>query len=601
MVDYVTMHHQVLNAFLDTFGDRAQVMSEIRAYWAQPESSTHPLDIYHHLIETRVRNGTIGKARADILERHFADSFLPEPTTGYLPKHRMPLIEAVNALYAREKPERRVYRVEADIGNLGGLNRDIGGAGGSRTLADAVVRVMAGILREELETQGQVTAIRQGGDELCLFVKPRHGHHRETATEACVRAQKRIAEFILAAGLRDLPHTKKNHPPGVGIGVAVVDDREPSEIAKRDALEAGILHSKGHFQSLLGGASQSAAALDMSKLKQALTEPGYAHERMFSDYAKPIKSRVASRDADADFSGDTPEEMLAHRLVKKLQAADPTHPITEDESRLLRQTVKLSRKYDFVTGLPMYGAIQHEVAPNFGARFGNNAHLVHIDFNNLGGGNKLGSWVGDAMARQFVECIKVAMEACGLSELEPYLASQGGGKFALLLPQSTARDTLKEFANQLEYALTEASAKPLSLTAEQVEKTSAIMRALAIEEINSRQARGGISLGHRPIPVALPRITMNDINGVKSRRNGSSVVCHTVRVDINGLDFGKAMEPLEQMAGKAQNAIADFHECRWQRLRSSGKKNTQEHHAPGTLLKSWQAPERLAEIGKLKL
>jgi GGDEF domain-containing protein len=595
------MHHQVLNAFLDVFGDRAEVMSEIRSYWARPESFTNPVEIYRYLLELRVSRGVLSRARADVLEKYFAESFLPEPTTGYLPKHRLPLIEALNMLHARENPERRIYRVEADIGNLGGLNRDIEAAGGGRSLADAVVRVMSGILREELETQGQVTAIRQGGDELCLFVKANNGFHRETVTEACSRAQRRIADFVLAAGLRDLPHTKNNHPPGVGIGVAVVDDREPSEITKRDELESGILESKGYFQTLLGDASPSASALELNRLQHALTEPGFSNERMFSDYARLMKARGNLLDGDADFGGDTPDDMLMRRLGRGLQAAEPAQGITEEESRLLEHTVKLSRKYDFVTGLPMYGAVQHEIAPNFSAHFGSNAHLVHIDFNNLGGGNKLGSWVGDAMAKQFVECIAGAMETSGFSEFMPYLSSQGGGKFALLLPQSIACDALKAFANHLGAALMHASAKPLPLTAEQVERTNAIMRALAIEEINSRRDKGGIDLSHRPIPVALPVITINDINGVKSRRNGSSVVCHTLHVDTKGLDFGSAMEPLEKMANMAQNTIADFHERRWQRLRGEKPRANAESHAPGTLLKSWQTPERLAEVGKIKL
>ena len=90
-----------------------------------------------------------------------------------------------------------------------------------------------------------------------------------------------------------------------------------------------------------------------------------------------------------------------------------------------------------------------------------------MDFSNLGGGNLLGSWVGDRMAHQFAACLRETYRALDLEEYLPYLTSNRGGRFTALLPPELSQETRQAFTTILKEKLEAATHVPLPLTAEE--------------------------------------------------------------------------------------------------------------------------------------
>jgi hypothetical protein len=556
-VNHAASHTHVLNTFLDAFGERKKVLSEIRDYWHRSgTTTTNPIELYGYLIGRCVERGECSAARAEIFKRHFEDSFAPDVTTGYLPKHRLPLIEALNTLYTQTKGEQRLYRVEADIGNLGGLNRHILEIGGSRILADAVVRVMAGILREELDAQGKVTAIREGGDELCLFVKPNTGNNQQTVDNACKRAQQRIAEFIQILGLKDVRHSKAGKPAGVGIGMGIADCRMAKEDERQAMLEEGIKKSKEHYQTLLEKTAPVANGVDIKHIRDRLAAP----ESPYAQYAKPIGAAVRLLDGDKDFGGKTPQYAMRNRLERALMKVDSPFYMSDVEQRLLEHTQTLTEKLDFVTGLPIASDISSDLVPNFSVNHGNCAKLVLIDFNNIGGANRLGMATGDALSGLFKECVAEGMVASGFKNFLPYLASQGGGRFALLLPESASTKNVRALAGAIEKTLQERSGvtlKELGLSPAQLLQARNALLAINNEELALRVNSANDTAQKRRIRFDPERVAVRDIYHTHGRGQGSHAVLHAVSFAIGKNNPDVLLNQMQLLAEGSQKDITN--------------------------------------------
>ncbi len=570
MVTEVT--HAPYQDFLAAFGEAAAVSAEINTYW-QGGGSPEPVAVYNHLVDARVNSKAISQARGELLKRYFAESFAPEPVTTFAPKHREPLIKALMEAYAKAKPNQRIFRVEADIINLGGLNAALNPEPESgktppprrdsdKKIANAVIRVMAGIWREEiakLGKDGNATAIRHGGDELCMYVLPQEDVSKEQIDEANVRAQERIAEFIQQAGLRNVVHTKQEKPPGVGAGFAVTDihdeeHRLRSAVAISCALDKAIHSSKDAFQAMFGKPDANAAPVPLEQVERALADARW------KNYAEQASSTTL--EADTDFTGDTPDAAEEARLARAVKKASESADLSDAEQQLTTATANLCRKIDFVTGLPEFGVMASQLMPNFKANHGNNAMLVHVDFNNLGGGNKLGPWVGDAVAKLFADCVTEAMKTNGHQAFLPYLASQGGGKFALLLPklegaQANAEQVTRVWA-EIENNLLTRSKQPLPLTDEEFAATKDIVRA---EETTQKAKRNGgaeKSASRKLLDDNATSIALADISNLKSRRHGSRIVCTKALVDLDAPKLKETMDAQEANAAHGQGVIAQI-------------------------------------------
>lgn len=569
--------------FLSAFGEgRDAVAQEIKQYWQSAGAKPFPVDVYKHLVENRIQSGSISRARGEFLNAYFAKSFAPGQVTGYIQKHREPLIYSALKEYGSVQSGRAIHHVEADIMNLGGLNRDMKLAVAKRkgwnpeqlteeqkyvvkhegeALANKVIRVMADILHEEVGALGDVIPIRHGGDELILFVMTKNQFDQYDVANAVDVAHQRISEFISEAGLDGVVHTKQEKLPGVGIGIAnqhfaPVDHGGQSDY--RAALEAAIDESKRRFQNSLNDRKNKTTEVSVAKVNEALNSD------TFKRYAQPKPAQQPLLADDPDVSGSSPDDATKRRLLRHVEKLGDG-ALTCDERRLVEATSALCHKIDFVNGLPTFNAFQNEIAPYFEQHYGAKAKLVHVDFNNLGGGNKLGEMVGDAMSRVFRDCIQNALDHMRLDEFRPCLASQGGGKFVMLLPKETPQQALYDLQDEIEKQLFHRSQEKL-LSQEQEAQVIEKLRKID-DEGRQKRANSG-----RPAEGATRRrdifekggITIANISNLKSRQKGSHAICVFDDIALEGgARLNLKMDRLEERASRLQTTVAGLHERRF--------------------------------------
>jgi hypothetical protein len=614
MSDAATTAPKEFTQFCAAFGEPATVRREIEDFWANG-GSPFPDKVYEHLVQNRMANGGISRERGQFLIDYFRESFAPEPVTGYIPKHREPLITAFANAYASTQKHSLIFRVEADIMNLGGLNEAIKTAMGqgreveARELANSVIRVMTNILRKKLEPlapPGHVCPIRSGGDELSIYVNPWHTFDESELKAAIAEAESEMAEFIRTAGLRDIVHLKKGKNPGVGMGCSVanlVDTNGTlqSEIQLRQKLERGISLAKDGFQEKLGPQRQDPKSIvrasvvkddsERESFKTAQPKTNYIpsiaqiesafNPSAYSEYLTPAEASPSLLQDDSEFNGENPEDARLQRAKRAMNSLPKGHE-SAVELKLLEDTIDLTRKIDAVTDLPLFGSIEHSIIPNFRVQCGDKARLIHIDFNNMGGGNKLGPWVGDAMAKVFAQCITEAMKEKKLHKYLPYLTSQGGGKFTLLLPEKVGDRLLPEQLTtaiekklvarsqekllrripeeEINAAATEEEKSALHLQQEKFEASVALIQEEGLKELKKRvNSTSGEQQKMRPILINPDFITINDINNTKSRRQGSHVVTLSKTINLATTSVMATVEQLEAKTRIGQNkSIEDF-------------------------------------------
>lgn len=162
--------------------------------------------------------GNVPDAALDAIRRQFAPKATLDPVTGLLSREAFRSTIDVAKAKAADSARPAAY-IEADFGNLGGLNAAFGT---SRT--DPHLRAVADILREEAERAGadEVAVFRKGGDEFGVILS---GATVEVAEAAATRARQRVADYSRELGLDAIPHTKGGREPGVALhfGVAPIE------------------------------------------------------------------------------------------------------------------------------------------------------------------------------------------------------------------------------------------------------------------------------------------------------------------------------------------------------------------------------------------
>lgn len=146
-----------------------------------------------------------------------------DPVTSFnnAPFRLTKLTEAIKKV--RNSGERAVY-VEADIGNLNGLNAKLG-----HSRANEVFAEIAAIFKKELSTAGKVSlSFRHGGDEISAIV---YGTKSSVVEKRLQRVATLIEERMRQRGLHDLPHSKAGRLPGVRLcyGHAEINPGVPAE------------------------------------------------------------------------------------------------------------------------------------------------------------------------------------------------------------------------------------------------------------------------------------------------------------------------------------------------------------------------------------
>lgn len=532
-------HHpqkNMFNAFCQAFGQQDDVAREIEKFWAAGGSPL-PQAVYAHLVRKLKEKGDLSDSQEAFLTRYFNESFAPERTTGYADKHREPLLADFAEAYAKGGA-RPMFRIEADIMNLSGFNRAITGDKGVKShLADGIIRVMAGILKEELERCGTTSAIRHGGDELCLYVNAKD---KATVDQALNRAHQAIAILMDEAKLSNIVHEKSGKMPGVGIGAAAITLKGQNKLVQYKALQAGVKAAKEAFQSeYLGPANQHAEANAQppalaDHIRQLL---GEKYKRYLAPSHEEAKSPLITR----PLSNTDPEIDRFNKLEHFFGQEQP-----EALLKLLEGTHTLTANRDPVTGLLLFKHMRREILPHFIAKqkgAAKKAKLVHVDFNNVGGGNELGYWVGNAMRDSFAQCICGALQEMGLGSFAPYLAAQDGGKFALLLPAELSPQHINELSTAIEIQLVKRADNRIYLRAEEMEESLKLMES--DERYADRRAA---------IPAA-GHLTINDVMSVKSPHfHGSHVM-----VAAKDFDASKPYIPLGKLMRELESEVAQKH------------------------------------------
>jgi GGDEF domain-containing protein len=148
-------------------------------------------------LEFAAARGVSAEVATELFRETLSSQSFADPVTGFgiAPEHIPMLVSAVAAARAGGK----VFYVEADVHNLGGLNAAL-----TYEEANVVFAHYAKILRENLEgvitgagvRGGQLCAVRHGGDEFSFVVMAEDGLAKEALAAALDTTRTEISAYV---------------------------------------------------------------------------------------------------------------------------------------------------------------------------------------------------------------------------------------------------------------------------------------------------------------------------------------------------------------------------------------------------------------------
>lgn len=521
------VHRGMEKALKSNLGSARQaVTEEIVAHWQQEGKLTHPMDVYNHLINKRVDQGTISHERAQLLQAAFADTFAPEQSTGYHAKHREELMEGLARLYVEKFPSASpVHNIKADISNLGGLNKAMEDAAlklskenpseferllrkhgitvpaststdeeqltaaarlGKR-MADRVMHHMCSITKAQIDGVCKtVLDTRIGGDELGFMAQLKDGVTPEMLEIVYRQAQRANAQFIgdtklLIEHAKDLDLKEEHRRLGTGLGLGSSQLTPFPTTNEQQTLSGLIGDSKDVQQDFIRRIRQTRQGDESRVQTPSLTEIDAALES--SLYAShTVKTHPIGPELNVVQSIVIPDAQRENALLHALEKAGQT-PLSPQEEHLAIGTFNLLRRNDPVTKLPMFENMQQDQLPYFihqhahktdsaGKKVG--TKLVHVDFGMAtASGNALSEDIGDATIRHARDTTLKSLHRSGLGEFTAYVAAQPGSKFTILVPGNTSDETLQTFYQNLQQELARSASEPLRLSPEALAEAQA--------------------------------------------------------------------------------------------------------------------------------
>lgn len=576
--------HNFLAAFspdkADSTPDVEKTIQELQTFWQDKGSLATPVEMFDHLMKKQVEDGKVSAAPADVLTRTFNESFAPEHSTGYLAKHREPIVEALAQLYVeRMKPKNTVWRIEGDISNLGGLNNAMLASSEAlkasdaeafnamlqkngikrtdnqavaklgRAMADRVMHTICHITNEHLKNAADVIPVRKGGDEISFIAVTHKGVSGDALKEALHQTQTDVAQFVISTGLI-IPHTKypgERRRSGVGIGLHAVDMTLYGRDEQQQLIAQGIPKSKeAYLRALHRSEPMEISVPDMKQL-----------DAMLDVFPAPAPRNTTLRLGHIEPGRVVEDKRKLKKLIETLESTGGT-ALTDEERKAAAAVHAMVRKNDFVTNLPLFENMQEDQLPGFMAKYGNRGgglRMVNIDFSNVAGGNELSEDTGNAVLRKFRDVTLASMHKSGLGEYTEGLAVRPGGKFTLLLPSAVTEDIFAKFALNLKQGLDDAMSKPLKLTERELQDIR--------ENIGARenlQAIYGAKGEKLQDDKGALSVKIADIVNPKTRLQGSSVVMTFTKDPISfEQTLGDQLRPLEADAEKRQKQVASYH------------------------------------------
>lgn len=578
---------KALREFLSAFSppnadgvpDFEKPTQELQKFWQEKGSLTTPVEMFDHLMKQQVQDGKVSAARAEVLTRVFNDSFAPEHSTGYLAKHREPIVEALSQLYVeRTKPKGTVWRIEGDISNLGGLNKamlasaeelklndasafntmlqkngisrddDQAVSKLGRAMADRVMHAICHITNEHLKNKAEVTPVRKGGDEISFIAVTQKGVSGDALKAALHETQTDVAQFVISTGLI-IPHTKypgERRRAGVGIGLHAVDMTLHGRDEQQQLIAQGIPRSKEAYLRTLHRSEP--LEINVPDMKQL--------DAMLDVFPSPAPRNTMLRLGHIKPSVLQEDERKLNSFIETLESTGGTK-LNDAEKKAAVAVQAMVRKNDFVTSLPLFENMQEDQLPPFMVKFGDRGgglKLINIDFSNVAGGNELSEDTGNAMLRKFRDVLLTSINRAGLYEYTEGLAVRPGGKFALLVPSDVTTDTIAKLTLGVKQGLDDEMNKPLMLTKrEQQDVLENIGAREKLQDVYGakgeklQDGKGGFS------------VKINDIVNPKTRLHGSSVVVTFTKDPITfDKTLGDQLRPLEADAENRQKQIASY-------------------------------------------
>ena len=566
----------------------AEVKAAIKDHWDAEKTFTPLPDLYNALMDESVKKeSAAGRADrhisapvADVLTRLFAESFRPEQTTGYAPKHRAPLINALAQHYADtyrthedpSDPTAPIYRVKIDIANLGGLNRELEKLDkeNGRRLADQVLGIITGVLANNLAEHGTIVPIRSGGDEMEILITPKADGQPAKDKKAAIEdelteVQETISQFIHAAGMDSIIHLKNANNPykaGVNFGFSIVPIRHDKLWETRLA-EAEIATSKllwemtqreENIPIVAVAPDDPRSIVERERLDEALEK--YRSNKYNCDTPlttpHPIPNAITT-----EALKEKPPELARRKKYELLAEQAKGAALNPDEIRAISALHALTKRVDHVTGLPMFSDMQTDLLPHIlahGAKK-SGARLVHFDFSNMAGGNLIGEWVGDAMGKAYTRMLQTALRLYDLSAYTPYLTSQGGGKFALLVPMDITKPGHRHYMTSIRRNISsdlggeDPNAIDIHRFLSEEERQQAFARVQQIEEYYAKPQIAAIE--------NTGALRLRDIINPKTKKAGTKFSMawsdHAINADQSVYE---AIEPLENDAQAQQEAVS---------------------------------------------
>lgn len=529
----------------------------MHAYWEEKQKFTSPSEIFNHLLGQQVASGKVTPERAAVCHALFSNTFVPDQVTGYLAKHRDPLVIGLGRLYNSSKrgKAQKLYLMEGDLCNIGGLNTGAKLAAHTmmrddpdefkrflvkyglptqdyepEVLADAlgikvanrVLHTVAQLFSHCMANVANTTPVRLAGDELRNLLQMKDGNMLGELFDGVTAAMQYTAEFVENCGLRLLdsgksPGDRRVSGTGMGAGISLLQPIASAD--ERHALEHGITSGKaGYYTHLHRNSRPFERPLQEIDIARIDAQVNSAYAKFSStDEQHTVVPQLNPQQFDLK-----PEDQRRRELIKILKERNPGVKLSREEFKMLVGTHALIQRKDFVVNLPMMENMQSEMLPWFKDNFGQEtkAKMLLFDFSGMANGNVLAHELGDAMAREFKQVVRDAIKAVGFEKYTPTLCVDPGGKFAMYVGCDFKDEHISRLQDHVTRLLAERSSKPLPLDSETVEK------------IEEHMQKPDIAALYGGSPVWNSSIRMCDLVSKKSKLAGPRAVVTASHVPI---------------------------------------------------------------------
>jgi hypothetical protein len=392
-------------------------------------------------------------------------------------------------------PKTRFILASADISNLGGLNLAEHNRRKTDVLLQHLAQKPAALMEEWARENGYEISslmIRTGGDEFKSIyrIRPRNGGAIDDAT---LEAQLEVAANQVnqktrtfaerECGLGGVAHIKDGRQPGVTntIALRALQPERPDIAGKLQEMEADIAAARRNQESgeqaaptTLGGGglplpelpsrhkvaalnpfegSELAPAkhesLEQYSLRMALEKGGFsnlaASPDLFSYDSNRRRARINQK--HGQFQSLSPEQKnLVFRVLEAEELRGVIDPVSHCMSAaFLGQCRALHRAQCNVSN--------------------KQPEEYEVELKNLGGMNRLGESLGDAILREVGKICESAYfssfnHADGTPQ-KPAIAQQGGGLFRTFIPPGATQEQIQTFGKRVEEGIQELNRMPL--------------------------------------------------------------------------------------------------------------------------------------------